>query len=211
MRTKDKEFVETVKAPELEHTDEDYEYDENGDYVLKKYKGALVRNPNGANKGIQDPRAELAWRYYVNSIARGEPNAKKAALQAGYSTAFAPNIVNCKWFKERKAKLKRKNMLTRAEKNLSKILNLSWSSMKLVGEEMVEEVDIDKVKVVKDVSIFLAETLGKDEGYSKKIQEEKNVSHDIKIESVSYADAVEIPAEAQEVIKEAVINEIENG
>lgn len=211
MRNKDKEFIETVKAPALVHDEDDYEYNDEGELVLKKYVGEHARNPNDANQHTPDPRQELTWRYYINSLARGVPNAKKAALMAGYSEKFSGNVVNCKWFKDKKRKLRQKNAITRAEKNLFKIMDIKWSNMKILenGDE-IEEVDIDKVKVVKDVSTFVLETLGKDEGYTKKIEEEKNIKHDIQIESVSYADAIEVPQEAQQNIIDVVTEEIQN-
>lgn len=211
MIQKDKDLIEEFGAKPAVLEEEDYEYNDEGELVPKKYVSLAQRNPNGACQFTPDPRQELAWKYYINGLARGIPNAKKAALQAGYSPAFAANVVSTKWFKDKKAKLKRKNALTLAERNLFKMLRMDWSDMKIVDGREVEEVNVDKLKVVKDVSMYITETLGKDEGYSKKVVEDKNVSHDIKIESVSYADATEIPAPAQELIRDAVIEEIQNG
>lgn len=211
MRKEDKIIIATSKKKnELE--EDDYEYNEDGDLVPKKYVSLLKRNPNGANEEIQDPRQELTWKFYIQGLIQGKPNAKAAALRAGYGEKFAGNVVNTKWWKERKAKLRRKNMLTRAEYNLSKLLRMDYSKIKVLEDGSKEEViDKDLVKVVADTSKFIAQTIGKDDGYSTKVQEDKSVSHDIKIESVSYADAIEIPTQAQEVIKEAVVEEIQNG
>lgn len=205
----DRELVTRPKEKEL--TEEDYDYTEEGEMIPKKYVGKYVKNPNGASRFIQDPRQELCWKYYIQGLYRGMPNGKAAALKAGYSETSAQNIGNIKWFKDRKAKLKRRGMVTYAESNLSKILRTPFTNLKILDDGTeIEEFDIDKAKIVKDVSIFVAETLGKDDGYSKKIEESKNVSHDIKIESISYADTKEIPEQAQDVIKEAVVKEIEN-
>jgi hypothetical protein len=209
-RSKDLEIIEKLKSPELHYDEDDYEYNDLGELVLKKYVGTVNRNPNSANQHTPDPRQELTWKYYINSLASGIPNAKKAALQAGYTATFAGNVVNCKWFKEKKAALKRRNMLTRAEKNLSRVLHLDWNDMKLVDGEKVEEVNIDKLKVVKDVSIFVAETLGKEAGYTKKIEEEKNVSHDIRIESVDYSKVIDLPDESKQPIIDVISEEIKN-
>ena len=220
-RIKDKKIADSLKAPEREDVGlDDLEYDENGDLVPKKYVGTMIRNPHGANSGLPDPRQELLWKFYLDGLAKGLPNATKAALDAGYAPTTAHSITNLKWFKERKAKLGRRSMLAHAERNLRAMLKMDWKDIKLVevgkdddGKPVMEEkeeLNIDKAKLVKDVSIFIAETLGKDDGYSKKVEESKNVKHDIQIESISYADAQEIPASAQEVIKEAIVEEIIN-
>lgn len=208
---KNKKIADTLRAPQREDVGmDDLEYDENGELVPKKYVGTMVRNPHGANSGLPDPRQEMLWKFYLDGLAKGRPNAQKAALDAGYAATTAHSITNLKWFKDRKAKLGRKSMLGKAERNLRAMLKLGWVDVKLVDGIEKEEVNTDKLKVVKDVSIFIAETLGKEDGYSKKIEESKNVKHDIQIETISYADAQEIPAPAQELIKEAVINEIVN-
>lgn len=210
MRKEDKIIIATSKK-QNELTEDDYDYNEEGELVPKKYVSTLVRNPNGANQEIQDPRQELTWKFYIQGLIQGRPNAKAAALRAGYGEKFAGNVVNTKWWKERKAKLRRKNMMTRAEYNLSKLLRMDYSNIKVLEDGSKQEViDKDLVRIVADTSKFIAQTLGKDEGYSTKTIEDKNVAHDIKIESVSYADATEIPAPAQELIKEAVVTEIEN-
>lgn len=108
-------------------------------------------NPFGANGSTSDPREQVCWDLYIESIAKGQQNAKKAAMKAGYSKDHAENITLQGWFKERLAKLKRKEMLSKAERNLDKILDLPLE---------------DKANVVLDASKFIAKTLGKDEGYS---------------------------------------------
>lgn len=217
---KSKAIASEFKAPLREDVGlDDFEYDENGELVPKKYVGTMVRNPHGANSTLPDPRQEMLWKFYLDGLAKGRPNAMKAALDAGYAATTAHQITNLKWFKERKSKLGRRSMKSKAERNLRDMLRLGWTDIKLVevgkddeGKPVMEEkeeINVDKLKVVKDVSIFIAETLGKDDGYSKKVEESKNVKHDIQIETISYADTP-IPLPAQEIIKEAVVNEIIN-
>jgi len=210
MTNEDHEIIATSQKP-LIYDEDDYEINETGELVLKKYVGTLTRNPNGASKNLQDPRQELMWKLYIQGLYKGQPNAYKSALKAGYSENTAINICNIKWFKDRKAKLKKGKMKTRAEGNLYRMLKIPFTGIKIneQGEE-VEVFDIDKAKLVLDVSKFIAETLGKDEGYSKKIEEDKNISHNIKIESVDYSKVVELPEEAKQPIIDTTTEEIKN-
>ena len=109
-----------------------------------------------------------------------------------------------KWFKERKEKLSRRKMFSKAERNLSRVLDMEYSTIKLMedGAE-VEEINIDKLKIVTDVSKLIVQTLGKDEGYSTKVVEDKNVNQEITIKSISYADPLEVEGEVINAILEA--------
>lgn len=106
---------------------------------------------SSANGSTSDPREQVCWDLYIESITKGQANAKKAAIEAGYSKDHAENITLQGWFKGRLAKLKRKEMLSKAERNLDKIMDLPLE---------------DKANIVLDASKFIAKTLGKDEGYS---------------------------------------------
>jgi len=198
-----KDILEPVVLPIKE---EDMEYNEEGELVPKSYTGNFKRNPNGASRFLPDPRQEICWELYVKGFREGKPNAKKAATEAGYSPNTALVINGIKWFIDRKAKLKRKSMFSKAERNLSRALDMEYTSMKLLedGTE-VEEINIDKLKVVVDVSKLIVTTLGKDDGYSTKVIEDKNFNHDIKIESISYADPIKI---SNEVVQNILNDEI---
>ena len=148
----------------------------------------------------------------------GNPNAKGAALKAGFSENTAINIGNQKWFKEKKDKLRRSTMMSNAERNYSRILNLPWTRMKLVevgkdddGKpimEKQEEVDIDTLRVVEAASKTVLTTLGKDEGYSTKTELKGEMQGEIKINSISYAD--QVPIEVENQIAEESIKQVEN-
>ena len=123
--------------------------------------GTNQPNPNGANGTTSDPREQKAWDNYIESIANGKENAYQAAIDAGYEESSAKNITLRGWFKERLAKLKRKDMLSNAEKLLANVITY-------------EHIDYDgKVNVpllaqqIK-VSETLVTTLGKNEGYSSR-------------------------------------------
>lgn len=118
---------------------------------------------------------------------KGQQNAKQAALTAGYSETTAANITNLGWFKEKFQRLKRKDFLSKAERNLEKFLDLDYSKLDDLGNEVV---DIDKARLVADMTKLTVTTLGKDEGYSSKSQIDQKVSGEVQIKAVSYADAV---------------------
>lgn len=115
-------------------------------------------NPNGANGTTSDPREQVCWDIYVG---RGLENAQQSAIEAGYSEDHARNITLQGWFKERVSKLKRKDMLSKAEKVLEKTLNYST-------EDEEGKVKVDLLRVQTDVAKTVVTTLGKDEGYSSR-------------------------------------------
>ena len=118
-------------------------------------------NPNGANGTQSDPREETCWKIYVENLAKGKENAYQAAIEAGYSKDHAENITLQGWFKERKAKLKRKEMLSKAERNLDKVLDLD--------EFENEKINPQLLKIKTDVSTTIVKTLGR-EDYSERTE-----------------------------------------
>lgn len=122
-----------------------------------------MSNVSAANQHTPDDRQQKCWDLYVKSIIAGVPNARKAALQAGYSEFQADNITLQGWFKGRKEKLKRKDMLSKAEKVLAK--TLEYEPMNDKGE-----IDVPLLRVQTDVSKHVTSTLGKSEGYSTRIE-----------------------------------------
>lgn len=116
-------------------------------------------NPIGANgTGISDPREEVMWEHYVQSIREKKASAYKSAVFAGYTDDYSRNITMQKWFKERYRKLKRKSMLSKAEKVLSKTLDYDPNN----GGD---KIDNGLLKTQTDVAKFIAGTQGKEEGY----------------------------------------------
>jgi len=105
-------------------------------------------NPNGANQYLLDPRQKECWDLYVNPKSETFGNATQSAIKAGYEPDYADQITTAEWFK---GKIRRLNLLDKAERNLDKILDLPLE---------------DKANIVLDASKFIAKTLGKDEGYS---------------------------------------------
>ncbi len=118
-------------------------------------------NPNGANGTTSDPREQVMWDIYVTGILNGKENAYAAAVKAGYGKPHAENITLQGWFKERKDKLRRKDMLSKAERNLDKALDTEY-------EDEEGNVKSDVMRIVVDVSKTIVTTLGKDDGYSSR-------------------------------------------
>lgn len=123
----------------------------------------IKTNPNGANGVTSDPREQVMWDIYIKKLINGKENAYESSVEAGYSEDHSRNITLQGWFKERVAKLKRKDMLSKAERNLDKVLDTSY-------ENNEGEVKPEIMRIVVDVSKTITQTLGKDEGYSTKTE-----------------------------------------
>lgn len=138
-------------------------------------------NPNGANGTTSDPREQAAWDIYVENLQNGIDNATKAALEAGYGEGYAKNITARDWFVQRKDKLRRKGLLSKAERVLDKTLNynpevpmLDKDGVPVIDKEGNPLVLIDKglLKIQADVAKTVATTLGSKEGYVSKSEVE---------------------------------------
>lgn len=120
-------------------------------------------NPNGANGTTSDPREQVMWDFYVEGITNGQENAYAAAIKAGYEEATARQITIRSWFIERKEKLRRKEMLSSAEKVLKKTLEYEP-----VNEE--GKIDNQLLSIQNKTAQFIAETQGKNDGWSKRTE-----------------------------------------
>ena len=123
----------------------------------------MQTNPNGANQYTSDPREQICWDNYIKTILNGQENAYQSAIDAGYEEATARQITVRSWFIERKDKLRRKDMLSKAERNLDKTLDLVC-----VNDEGKIVPELLKIQV--DVSKTIVQTLGKNEGYSTRTE-----------------------------------------
>lgn len=117
----------------------------------------VIPNPNGANGSVSDPREQVMWDLYV---ANNLENAYECAIKAGYKEGTALKITVNDWFVERLERLRRKDMLSDAEKVLQKTL-------KYKTEKDDGEVKTDLLRVQTDVAKHVTSTLGK-EAYSSK-------------------------------------------
>ena len=118
-------------------------------------------NPNGANQYLPDPRQRLCWEYYIDPKSPTFSIASKSAVRAGYTVASANLITTEAWFIDR---LRRLELLPSAEKVFRKTLTMETSFFK--GE--TEVVNDKLLRIQTDVAKFVAETQGKEEGYSKR-------------------------------------------
>lgn len=144
-------------------------------------------NPNGANGTTSDPREQIMWDIYVAKLSKGIENAYESAVEAGYSEDSARNITMRDWFKERLGKLKRKEMLSKAERNLDKTLDLIT-----LNKEGLEDPQLLKIKV--DVSKTIVSTLGKDEGYSTRSELTGKDGNDLIPETLTQEDKEKLNA-----------------
>lgn len=120
----------------------------------------MTPNPNGANQYNLDPRQKLCWDLYVNPKSETFGNATQSAVKAGYEYDYADQITTSEWFKGR---LRRLNMLGKAEKALDETLEYNP-----INEEGKIDPAIARVRL--DAAKHITNTLGKDEGYSSRTE-----------------------------------------
>jgi len=128
-------------------------------------------NPNGSNQYQLDPRQNLCWKYYINPTSETFGNGAQSAIKAGYEPDYADQITTTEWFK---GKVRRLNMLNKAEVVLEEMLTMPVGRMnlkdKMGEEEEVVTTDTGLVKIKQDTAKFLAERLGKNEGYATRTE-----------------------------------------
>jgi hypothetical protein len=133
-------------------------------------------NPNGANQYLLDPRQKLCWDLYVNPKSETFGNATQSAIKAGYEPDYADQITTSEWFK---GKLRRMNLLSKAEKVLEEMLDMPITVVDKFNrskddedyddedeQELVVRTEPALIKIKQDTAKFVASTQGKDEGYS---------------------------------------------
>lgn len=114
-------------------------------------------NPNGANQWMLDPRQIACWGFYIDPMSETFSNGTQSAIKAGYEPDYADQITTQDWFKGRVRKM---NMLGKAERNLDRMLDTDWETAKDGG--MHAEV----MRIVADVSKTVATRIGKDDGWA---------------------------------------------
>lgn len=135
-------------------------------------------NPNGANQFHLDPRQKLCWEYYVDPKSETFGNAKRSAIKAGYEPDYAEQITVSEWFK---VKIRRLNMLSKAEKKLDE--TLEYSPVSQDGK-----LDTQLLRIQADVSKHLTSTLGKDQGYSTRSELTGKDGESLTVAVVKYED-----------------------
>src|ERR1035437_2102779 len=108
-----------------------------------------------------DVRQKTCWDLYVDPKSETFGNAYRSAMKAGYSESYSATITTMSFFLE---KVRRMNLLSKAEKALDKTLNYG-TDYKIDG---VEKVDKELLRIQTDVAKHITKTLGKDEGYAER-------------------------------------------
>ena len=116
----------------------------------------MKSNPHGANQFQLDPRQNKCWEYYVSPKSKTFGNALQSAMKAGYEENYAKTITVTEWFLE---KVRRLNLLGKAEKVLDETLELN-------AKDDEGKIDPALHRLKLDAGKFVAERLGKLEGYS---------------------------------------------
>lgn len=124
-------------------------------------------NPYGANQYTLDPRQKLCWEFYINPKSETFGNALQSALKAGYEETYSTQITATQWFID---KVRRLNMLSKAEKVLEEMIELDINNHQKIGDEVVIRKDPALAKIKQDTAKFLAERLGKNDGYSSRTE-----------------------------------------
>ena len=118
-----------------------------------------------ANGTTSDEREQIMWDFYIEGLANGVVNAYASAVKAGYTDKTAKQITIRRWFLDRLEDLERKDMLSKAEKKLAKTLTYEV-------ENSEGEIKTDLLRIQVDVSKHLTSTLGKNKGYTTKVEQE---------------------------------------
>jgi hypothetical protein len=139
--------------------------------VYRSKAGNIVTPPQLRNKNQSNARRELCWNLYLKTVRDGNPSARQAARDAGFAENTAINIGNIKWFKDKKDKLRRSKMMSNAERNIARLMNIGITKLRNLEDGSTEEVfDVEKARIVADMSKLIVTTLGKDLGYSSKTE-----------------------------------------
>lgn len=130
--------------------------------MAKKKNGEEIKtNPNGANQYLLDPRQKLCWENYSNPKSPTFGNATQSAVSAGYEYDYADQITMTEWFK---GKVWRLNGTFKGEKKIDELINLPIKND--------AGYDVGIIRVQADLAKYLTSTLGKNEGYTTKVEQE---------------------------------------
>lgn len=139
--------------------------------VFLFYEIMAETNPNNANQYVMDPRQKLCWELYVNPKSETFGNATQSAIKAGYEASYADVITTRPWFE---GKVRRLGMLEKAEKVLDEMLEMPVEVQEVEGygdeKELVVNTSPALVKIKQDTAKFIAERVGKNEGYSARTE-----------------------------------------
>ncbi len=125
---------------------------------------------------LLDVRQKLFWDYYITPTSDTFLNKKESGVKAGFSESYSACIGNAPFFRKR---LKRLNMLAKAEKLLDKTLTLKY-------KDANGKIQSDVLRIQTDVAKHITKTLGKDEGYSERSEVTGKDGAEIKVSSITF-------------------------
>lgn len=153
--------------------------------IILHMSGART-NPNGSNQYSLDPRQRMCWDFYVNPKSETFGNALRSAIKAGYEESHANTITDTQWFRDR---VRRLNMLSKAEKVLEETLDMEdVAKVELSTGVVLEKRDPALTRIKQDTAKFLAERLGKNDGYSSRSELSGPDGQPVEIESSELKD-----------------------
>jgi len=130
--------------------------------VSEDYNPKVKTNKWGANQYREDPRQKMCWELYINPRSKTFGNAKQSAISAGYSPKSAGLVTQENWFI---SKYKMLNRVSKAEKVLDEILEMSIKNTKVVGSgENIDYIEVDDpqlLRIKQDTAKFYLERLKK--------------------------------------------------
>lgn len=120
-----------------------------------------------AGKKNLDDRQLKFLEYYLNPKSETYTNALQSALRAGFAQEYAESITAKmpEWLAEA---VGRNERLIKAEKVFDECLTMETRTVVKKGEIEIEINDPQLLKIKQDTAKFLAETIGKDKGYTKR-------------------------------------------
>lgn len=174
--------------------------------MAKSKKEGVITNPNGANQWKADPRQQLFLAFYLDPKSTTFANALQSGIKAGFTQEYSENIMSKmpEWLSE---KIGQSPLLLKAERNIAEFLELpnetqamgafgpiyqkekykvqagKYKNGKPKFKTMTKQIPIfalnkGVMKIKADVSMFVAETVGKQK-YSKKDTGDNNIQNNI--------------------------------
>lgn len=136
----------------------------------------VVEEPDPEEPRLLNAKQKLAWDSYVNPKSKTFGNGLQSALHAGYQENYASTITTRPWWVE---KVRRLRLLSKAERVLDEMLEMPVEvlseGVKITKDGKIERVPFVEtspalVKIKQDTGKFVAERLGKDQGYSTRTE-----------------------------------------
>lgn len=119
---------------------------------------------------IIDPRRKAAWDGFVDPRSPTYGNMTQSGIAAGFDEAYSRQLSTAEWWL---AKVRRMNLFRKSEKVLEEMLTMPVETLKWGNDNSEDEHDRSivttnpaLVKIKQDTAKFVAERLGKDDGYS---------------------------------------------